>query len=74
MLGGVGLHRALGALEHDVRPIIVGVDDAGIALREQQRLGLCIGLHGLMEIQMILRQVREDAHAEADALHAVQHE
>ena len=57
-----------------MRPIIVGVDNADVALREQQRLGLGVGLHGLVEVQMILRQVREDAHAETDALHTVQHE
>ena len=48
------MHRALGALEHDVRPIVVGIDDADIALREQQRLGLGVGLHGLVEVQMVL--------------------
>ena len=73
-LGRVGVHRAFGALDHDVRPLVIGVDDADIALREQQRLGLGVGLHGLMEVQMILRQVREDAHPEADALHTVQHQ
>ena len=68
------MHRAFGALDHDVRPLVVSIDDADIALREQQRLGLGVGLHGLVEVQMVLRQVREDAHPEADALHAVQHQ
>ena len=53
-LGGVGVHRAFGALDHDVRPLVVGIDDADIALREQQRLGLGVGLHGLVEVQMVL--------------------
>ena len=72
--GGIGVHRAFGVLEHDVRPIVVRVDDAGVTLRKQLRLGRGIRLHGLVKVQMILRQVREDAHPEADALHAVQHE
>ena len=68
------MHRAFGALDHDVRPLVVSIDDADIALREQQRLGLGVGLHGLVEVQMVLRQVREDAHLKSDALHAVQHQ
>ena len=72
--GGIGVHRAFGVLEHDVCPIVVRVDDADVTLRKQLRLGRGIRLHGLVKVQMVLRQVREDAHPEADALHTVQHE
>ena len=74
LVAGEGHARTLGVSEHRLRRRIVQIDHALVADREQDRLGLTVCLHGLVEIQVILGQVGERAHCKADAVHAVEHE
>ncbi len=56
---------------------VVHVDDRagpGLAQREEALLGLVVGLHVAVKIEMVARQVREDGDVEAAALHAVERE
>lgn len=53
-------------------PRIVGVVDADVALAEEQRLGIAVVLHRLVEVKVILREVREDADGVLDPVHAVE--
>ena len=69
---GVEEFLAGGLLQQPPGPGIVGVADAGAAGAEQDRLGVTVGLHGLMEIQMVLGQIREDAHRVRNAVDPVQ--
>ena len=58
-------------------PRIVDVDDRRRSRRqhlEQPPLGCEVLLHVAVEIEMIARQVREDARRESDAGHALQHQ
>ena len=79
--GTIGFHRHA-AGEHFRQAAAVGVvnvDDghglaAGFGVRrhllEQFHLGLEVVFHGMVVVQMVLGQVREDAHIEVDARHA----
>ena len=42
------------------------------ALAEQNRLGIAVILHGFMEVQVILRQIREDAYLIAYAVNPIE--
>ena len=53
-------------------PRIVGVVDGHVAAVEQDRLGVAVRLHGVVEVQMILAQVGKDADGEPDAVYPVQ--
>ena len=53
-------------------PGIIGVHNAGVTVSEQDGLGIAVGLHGLVEIQVVLGQIRKDAHGVMDAVHPVQ--
>ena len=53
-------------------PRVVGVVDADVALAEEQRLGIAVVLHRLVEVKVILREVREDADGVLDPVHAVE--
>ena len=62
-----------GGMGHEpLRPGVIGVVNAGVAVLEQQRLGVAVGLHSLMEIQVVLGEVGEDAHGIVHAVHPVQ--
>ena len=70
----VGEGPAGGVRQQPGRPGVVGVDHAHAAVLEQDRLGVAVGLHGLVEIQVVLGQVREDAHGVGNPVHPVQHQ
>ena len=53
-------------------PGVIGVHHAGVTVLEQDGLGVTVGLHGLVEVQVVLGQVRKDAHSVMDAVHPVQ--
>ena len=64
-----------GSLRH--RPadgLVVHVEHADAAAVKENRLGLPVGLHRLVKVQMVLGQVRERADGKGDAVHAVQAE
>ena len=69
-----GQAGALSVREHLVCNRIVEIYDTLVGNREQLGLGLAVGLHGLMEVQMILSQVGERANGEAHAAHAVEYQ
>ena len=69
---GVGIPAAGGVLQQPLRPGVIGVVHAHIAVLEQDGLGVAVGLHGLVEVQVVLGQVGKDAHGEADAIHPLQ--
>ena len=61
-----------GVPQQPLRPGVVGVADAHLAVLEQDGLGVAVGLHGLVEVQVVLGEIGEDAHGEADAVHPLQ--
>ena len=61
-----------GVLQQPLHPRVVGVADTHVAVLEQDGLGVAVGLHGLVEIQVVLGQIGEDAHRVVDAVHPVQ--
>jgi len=71
-LFAVGPHLAGRILQQPGRPGIVGIHHAGAAVLEQNGLSVAVILHGLMEIQVILGQVGEDAHVVVHAVDPVQ--
>ena len=76
ILGGfaIGHRLAGGGFEDFLRSRVVAVEYADVAAPEQNRLGLPVFLHGLVEIQVILGQIGEYAHLEVNARHPVQHQ
>ena len=61
-----------GVLQQPLCPGIVGVADAHVAVLEQDGLGVAVGFHGLVEIQVVLGQVGENAHRVVDTVHPIQ--
>ena len=70
----IGQERTSLLLQHELTCRIVQIGHAGLALMEQQRLGIPICFHGLVEIQMILRQIGERTDGKFDAVYAIQHQ
>lgn len=66
-----GLDGARRVEQHLFTRRIVHIDDALVTDGEQEGLGLPVFLHGLVEIQMVLRQVGKRAGREMDAVHTV---
>jgi len=60
-----GHHPAVRAPDQQSPGVVVQVEAAAVTLAEEQALGLAVGRHVPVEIQMVPRQVREDARAEA---------
>ena len=60
------------ALQHGPVSRVVRIEHTRPAKPEQAGLGGPVGLHGLMEIEVVLRQVRERTDRERDTVHAVQ--
>lgn len=54
-------------LDETRRPRIIGIDAAGIADAKEFALRVAIVLHVLMEVEVILGEVREKADGEVDA-------
>ena len=65
---------ALGVGQQPLAPRVVGVVHADIAAIKQNGLGIAVGLHGAVEVQMVLTEIGEDAHGEAHTVDAVQHQ
>ena len=59
---GVGDEAAGGLRRQPSGPGVVGVDHAHGTVTEQNGLGVAVGLHGLVEIQVVLSQVGEHTH------------
>ena len=51
-------------------PLVADVDDRALGLGEEGGLRLVVGLHRAVEVEVVLRQVREDEHGEARAARA----
>ena len=60
--------------QQPLAPRVVGVVHADVAAIEQDGLGVAVGLHGAVEVQMVLTEIGEDAHGEAHAVDPVQHQ
>ena len=71
---GEGYRRAWAVLQHEFRPLVVEVYDGAVAHGEQQALRARVFVHGLVEVQVVLGEVGEDAHGKVQARHAVQHQ
>ena len=64
---------AAGGLRQDAASVgIVHIDDAGPAAGKEHGLGVAVGVHGLVEVEVVLGEVREHADAEGDLVRAVQ--
>ena len=70
----VGVPAAGGVRHQPLRPGIVRVHHAHVAVLEQDGFGVAVGLHGLVEVQVVLGEIGEDAHGEVDAVHPLQHQ
>ena len=68
----VSQHFAGSIFHQPPSPGVVGVHHAGVAVSEQDGLGVAVSLHSLVEIQVVLGQVRKDAHGVMDTVHPVQ--
>ena len=73
-LGGIGEAGAGDALRQPQAPVVVQIQDGGVAPLKQQGLGLEIMLHVLMEIQMILRQIGKGRRRKVHAMDLLQHQ
>ena len=71
-LGRKGQTPAGGLVDGLCHHFIVDVEDAEAGPVEEQRLGLPVGLHGLVEIQVILGQIGKGRHRKGNAVHPVQ--
>ncbi len=69
---GKGCCRAFRVGNHLCGNRVVKVDNPPIRLRKQQRLCLAVFLHRTVEIQVILGQVGEQRHLEADAVNPLE--
>ena len=69
---GSGQYRAGGGGENPARIAVVGVDDRPVTAAEQLRFRIAVGVHGFVEIQMILRQVGKGGHIKANTADALQ--
>ena len=67
-----GEHRAACPGHHPSGVRIVRVDDRVVAAGEQLRLGIAVGIHGFVEIQMVLRQIGKGRHRVVDTADTVQ--
>jgi hypothetical protein len=72
-------HRVSGPPGHQPAGIIVDADHRGLRMQrrgrvEQPSLGLEVGLHGGVEIQVITGQVGETAYRETDSVHSTEFE
>ena len=70
----IGQERTSLLLQHELTCRIVQIGHADLALMEQQCLGIPIGFHGLVEIQMILRQIGKCTDGKFDSVYAIQHQ
>ena len=66
--------RALGISQHLLSRAVIQIDNALVADSEQQRLGLPVCLHRLVEVEVILCQVGECTDRKTDAVYTVEHE
>ena len=71
ILEAVGQRRAGDISQEIRRPGVVPVHRGGGAHGKQLCLGLRVGLHGLVVVQMVLRQVRKRPDGKMDARHPV---
>ena len=69
---GKGNHFTGRALQEPGRPGVPGVDHSSSAVPEQDGLGVTVFLHGLVEVQVVLGQIRENAHRIGNAVDPVQ--
>ena len=67
-----GQHRAGGRRENPARIAVVRIDHRQAAAAEQLGLGLAVGVHGLVEVQMIFRQVGKGGDVKPDTADALQ--
>ena len=65
-------HRAFQPPGHKVRPLVVQVDAGGGALGKELLLCGGVFLHGPVEVQVVLTQVGEHRHVEAEPRHPLQ--
>ena len=69
-----GGHLPRKALQQARRPRVVAVDDGGVAGCKELCLCVAVGLHRAVVVEVVLRQIREDADREADPRRALLHE
>ena len=67
-----GQHRAGGRRENPVRIAVVRIDDRQTAAAEQLGLGFAVSVHGLVEVQMVFRQVGKGGDVKMNAADALQ--
>ena len=67
-----GQHRTFRCRQHGFSGGVIQVDDRFVTSAEQLCLGIPVGLHGLVEIQVVLRQVGKGRHIVAHPAHPVQ--
>ena len=67
-----GQYRAGSRCQHPLGVRVVPVDHRPAAPAEELRLGIAVGIHGLVEIQMILRQIGKGRHIVVNAADPLQ--
>ena len=71
---GKGYYFTGATVQQAGRPRVRRVDNAGLTAAEQNGLGVAVGLHGLVKVQMILSQVGKYTHLVRNAIDTVQHQ
>ena len=74
--GRVGDHRDLGLTGQAAPPLVIDADDpaAGVGRGEEGPLGLVVGLHRAVEVEVVLSEVGEADDVEDDLVRPMQHE
>ncbi len=73
-LGRICHELARCVFHHDIRPGIINIYAADTAGLKQHCLGTCVLLHGMVEIEMILRKIRERADRKIYPRDAAEHQ
>ena len=74
VLGRIGHKLTACVVEHDIMPLVINIDTAGFAHGKQHSLCLGILIHRMVEVKVILREVRERTDGKVYARNTVQNE
>ena len=74
ILGRIGHKFTACVVEHDIMPLVINIDTAGFAHGKQHSLCLGVLIHRMVEVKVILREVRERTDGKVYARNTVQNE
>ena len=69
---GGSQHRTSSGGQNAARVAVVGVDNRLVTAAEQLGFRVAVGIHGFMEVQMVLRQVGKSGNSKVNTAHTLQ--